>query len=148
MNEKTLKATSLENYIRVFKENWLFIIIAILVVLNLKSILNFFKSFSVSSQNAAYQENTVTVKMGGKPTKINLTDIATGIYNAFHKSSFFGWFEDEKAAIGYLKQCPKSLVPQLAETYARVGTSPRSLYADFQEYLSEKDYQAIKPLLF
>lgn len=144
------KSTKVENWIRVIKENWLFLLIAVLLIFNYRKVVGLFKGFAVDAQNDAYTSQSVTVTVGGVKQKINLTEIAKGIYNCFYKAGLlsWGWSEDEVGAMNYLKKCPKSLIPQLADIYARQGDKPHSLYEDFQTYLSSSQYESIKKFLF
>lgn len=86
-----------------------------------------------------------TYSTGGATVVVNYGSVAQQIYNAFWNNDWFGWTEDEQAAIIALNNVPKPFIPQLKDTYYSIYG--KNLNDDFVKYLSPEDYAKVQTLL-
>lgn len=75
----------------------------------------------------------------------NLSMIATEIYDAFWNNDVFGITECEQCAINALKQVPKEYINSLALVYYNMYGE--NLRENFKFYLTNEEYDQVKPLL-
>lgn len=75
---------------------------------------------------------------------LNISQVATEIYDALWNNDWFGVTEDEQAAIDAIKQVPKSCISSLAMVYNTMYG--KNLREDFKFYLSNEQYDEVKHL--
>lgn len=76
---------------------------------------------------------------------LNISQVATEIYDALWNNDWLGVTEDEEAAIDAILQVPKSCIPSLAMVYNKMYD--KNLREDMKFYLSNEQYEEIKHLL-
>lgn len=81
-------------------------------------------------------DQALTVDLGAK---------AQEIYDCFHDNDWFGATEDEDGAIAAISGVPKSLIPDLKDTY-KILSDGKDLKSEFITYLSADDYKRVAPL--
>jgi len=77
-----------------------------------------------------------------KTQTVDLGAIAVEIYDSFYQNDWFGWTENEQAAINALQKVPKANIPKLEDIYYKAFKE--ILRVDFVKFLTNTDFQRIK----
>lgn len=104
------------------------------------------KAIGQARRDKAVNEIKTTTSQGGTPINVDIGGIANKIYNCFFDNDWFGMTEDEQGAISALSGCPKSLIPDLKQSY-KIISDGRDLKSDFQSYVSADQYATVSSLL-
>ena len=119
------------------------IVIAIAVILLFIIYKQLMKLYLAKYHEDILQNSTVQTSVNNTPLSINLGSIAQQIHAAFH-DYYYGLSEDEETAIVALNNVPKSLIPQLSDTYFKLYAV--NLNSEFTNYLSSEDYKRVQNL--
>jgi len=104
------------------------------------------KAIGQARRDKAVNEIKTTTSSGGTPISVDIGGIANTIYQCFYDNDWFGMSEDEEGAIAALSGCPKSLIPDLKQSY-KIISSGHDLKSDFQSYVSSEQYATVSTLL-
>jgi len=95
----------------------------------------------------------VTITTGGGPGQgpaqgvvqnLDLSTIASEIYDSFHNNDPFGWTEDETRAVNSIGAVPRAYMPQLSDIYFKLYA--KSLKEDFINALDSDEWAKVKYL--
>lgn len=100
-----------------------------------------YKKVEAKRINSIIDGTTQTTNINGNAVQVNIGTRATEINDALH-GSFYS--EDEVKAVNAVLQVPKSLIPNLSQTYFTI--TGINLKSDLQNYLSDTQWLSISQL--
>lgn len=83
----------------------------------------------------------------GSSGRINLMEIAQGIYDAFYQNDWLGVSEDEEKAMALLINVPDEYINDLASAYSAIKGKGKDLRADFRRLLNNTQYELVRSKL-
>lgn len=126
---------------KIFDSEWgwlikliLIAVLAVILFFLIRKLIVWFKKQEAENklQNAIATGTTT----GGTTFSTNYGSVAQRIYNAFYDNDWFGFSEDEEAAIIAINDVPKEFIPQLKQTY--FDLYDKNLEADCIKYLGDE----------
>lgn len=109
------------------------IVLAILIFIAIRNLMVYVKK--IKAENLL-NNATATGGTGSTAFSTNYGSVAQRIYSAFYDNDWFGWTENEEAAIVAVNDVPKAFIPQLKETYFNLYG--KNLNEDCIKYLKDE----------